>query len=272
MPGKLPATLPQYRAGVDAPVIPGAEAWSAAGDPAGLAGDPAGVLVVHGFTGTPATVSPVAEALAAAGFAVEAPRLPGHGTTIEDMIPTRFADWSSALEATYLELAARCSGVAVVGLSMGATLTCWLSARHPEIAGIACINPMVAPAEPALLELIGLMVDAGETVSEGVGADLADPDAREIAYDGSPLAPARSLYEALELLQDDLSRITCPVLILTSTQDHVVHPDNSDHLAAHVTGPVERVRLERSYHVATLDHDKDLVAERVVAFAQRVTS
>ncbi len=227
---------------------------------------------MHGFTGTPATVRPVAEALAAAGLAVEVPRLPGHGTHIDDMVPTRFDDWSAAVEATYADLAARVTSVAVVGLSMGATLACRLAARHPEIAGLVCINPLVLPVEPELLELVGLMLDAGETVSEGVGADLADPQAQEIAYNGSPLAPARSLYEALALLQDDLPRIACPVLVMTSTQDHVVHPDNSDHLVALVSGQVERVTLERSYHVATLDYDKEEVASRSTDFATRVTA
>ncbi len=248
---------------MDGPVLPGAEAWSSPGGPGGA-------LVLHGFTGTPATVRPVAEALARAGLAVEVPRLPGHGTRIEDMVPTRFADWAAAVEATYLDLRARCSPVVVVGVSMGATLGCWLAARHPGIAAVVAINPLVLPAEPALVELLGLMLDAGETLSEGVGPDLADPDAREIAYDRSPLAPARSLYEALEALQPDLPGITCPVLIMTSAEDHVVHPDNSDHLAARVSGPVERVRLERSFHVATLDYDRDLFAARVVDFAGRV--
>lgn len=241
----------------------GADGWSAPGGPAGA-------LVLHGFTGTPATVRPVAEALAGAGFGVEVPRLPGHGTEVADMIPTRFADWSTAVEAAYLALAARCRPVAVAGLSMGATLACWLAARHPGVAGLVAINPLVLPADPALVELIRLMLDAGETVSEGVGADLADPQAQEISYDGSPLAPALSLYEALDRLGDDLSRIRCPVLIMTSAEDHVVHPDNSDHLAARVSGPVERITLERSYHVATLDRDREKVATATVAFLRRV--
>ncbi|HSH22532.1 MAG TPA: hypothetical protein VK975_00530 [Acidimicrobiales bacterium] len=80
-----------------------------------------------------------------------------------------------------------------------------------------------------------------------------------------------SLYEALVDLQVDLARIACPMLLMTSATDHVVDPANSDHLATSVAGPVERVVLERSYHVATLDHDKDLVAERTVDFVTRVT-
>ena len=248
-----------------ADVIPGAEEWSAPGGPAGA-------LVLHGFAGTPATVRPVAEALAAAGFGVAAPRLPGHGTRIDDLVPTRFADWAAAAEAAYHALAASCASVAVVGQSMGATLACGLAARHPEIAGVVALNPLAAPVDPELQQLVRLMLDAGDVVAEGGRADLADPDATEIAYSGAPLAATLSLYQALDDLQPELAAISCPLLVMTSAEDHVVDPANSDHLAARVGGPVERVTLERSYHVATLDHDRDLVAARTVAFVRRVTA
>jgi len=70
--------------------------------------------------------------MADAGFTVELPLLPGHGTSIEDMVTTRWADWSAAAERAYEELAARCSAVVVAGLSMGGTLTLWLAERHPR--------------------------------------------------------------------------------------------------------------------------------------------
>ena len=247
------------------PLIPGAEPLSAAGSDVG-------VLVVHGFTGNPGTMRPLADALVAAGFTVEMPRLPGHGTTIDDMATTTWADWSGAAESAYLDLAGRCRSVVVAGLSMGGTLTAWLAGRHPEIAGIVCINPAVSPRETEVKEMVTLMLAAGETVSPGIGSDIADPDAHESAYEGTPLACALSLFEALDELQPLLGDITSPLLLMTSTEDHVVEPASSDHLAASVSGPVERVTLERSYHVATLDHDKELIAERTIAFVRKVTA
>ena len=247
------------------PIVPGAEPLSAAGSEVG-------VLVVHGFTGNPGTMRPLAEALVGAGFSVEMPRLPGHGTTIEDMMTTTWADWSGATEAAYTDLAGRCRAVVVAGLSMGGTLTVWLAARHPEVAGIVCINPAVAAREPEVKEMVTLMLGAGETVSPGIGSDIADPDAHESAYEGTPLSCALSLFEALDDLQPLLPAITCSVLLLTSPEDHVVEPASSDHLAASVSGPVERVSLDRSYHVATLDHDKELIAERTIAFVRKVTA
>ena len=244
-------------------VLPGAQAYAADGGPLGL-------LVLHGFTGNPGSVRPLALAAAAAGLTVSSPRLPGHGTVIEDMIPTRFDDWTAAVEVAYQELAGHCERVVVAGLSMGGALTCWLAARHPEIAGIVCVNPAVRAPDPAVLDLVRAMLDAGETVAPAIGSDIADPDAREIAYDGSPLAPALSFFEALGDLQGDLPRISCPLLLMTSPNDHVVDPTESDHLASSVGGPVERVTLARSCHVATLDYDKEEIAARTVAFVGQV--
>ncbi|HEV7861086.1 MAG TPA: alpha/beta fold hydrolase, partial [Acidimicrobiia bacterium] len=98
-------------------------------EPYSAAGGPHGALVLHGFTGNPSSMRGVAEALAAAGFAVELPLLPGHGTSVEDMLTTDFTDWSATVEAAYLELAGRVASVVVAGLSMGATLAAWVTAR-----------------------------------------------------------------------------------------------------------------------------------------------
>ena len=249
---------------IDSPVMPGAEPWSAPGGPHGA-------LVLHGFTGTPHSMRGLAEALAGAGLAVELPLLPGHGTSVEDMGRTGWADWSAAAEAAYGELAARCDRVVVVGLSMGGTLTAWLAARHPEIAGIAVINGQIEPTPPALRDIIDQMVAQGLTRVAGGGRDIADPDVTELAYDAAPIACVVSLADALEDLQPLLGRIRCPVLVLTSPEDHVVPPSSSTTLAAEVSGAVEVVPLARSYHVATLDYDRRLIEERTVAFARRVT-
>ncbi|MCC5950903.1 MAG: alpha/beta fold hydrolase [Acidimicrobiia bacterium] len=246
-----------------ADVMDGAEPFSADGGPHG-------VLVLHGFTGNPHSVRPLAEAFADAGFAVELPRLPGHGTSIDDMLITTWADWSGEAEAAYQRLAARCDRVVVAGLSMGGTLTLWVAAEHPEVAGIICINALIEDPGP-MREAIAELVESGMEVMDGIGSDIADPDSVEIAYPGTPLRPLQTLIAAGDELRPRLGDITCPALVMTSPQDHVVTPSNSDVLAASVGGPVERVSLDRSYHVATLDYDRDLIAKEAVAFAQRVT-
>jgi carboxylesterase len=246
--------------------LAGCEPWSTdGGERAGH-----GVLVLHGFTGCPQSMRPLAEAFAAAGFAIEMPLLPGHGTTVDDMITTSWADWSAAAEAAYEGLATRCDKVVVAGLSMGGTLTAWLASRHPEIAGIVCVNPAVRVPD----EMVTLLRDtlaSGVDRFPSIGGDVADPDVTETAYDAAPLAPLLSLAEAAAALRDDLGKVACPVLLMTSPQDHVVQPSDSDELAAGVAGDVERVSLDRSFHVATIDHDRDLINEKAVDFAGRVT-
>lgn len=230
------------------------------------------MLCLHGFTGNPSSMRPVAEAFAAAGFSVELPRLPGHGTTVEDMMTTTWTDWSTEAEAAYQRLAARCTKVVVSGLSMGGSLTLWLASRHPEIAAVVPINPAVRPQGSEMVEMLCGFLAQGLTTIPGIGADLADPDATESAYEATPVVPLISLMNALAGLGPELGKIACPMLLMTSPQDHVVPPGDSDHLAEVVVGPVERVTLERSYHVATLDFDRALICERAVAFAAAATA
>ncbi len=250
----------------DPTVIPGCEPFSAPGGPSGA-------LVIHGFTGNPHSMRGLAKAFAAAGFAVELPRLPGHGTSVEDLMTKTWADWTATVEAAYQDLAGRCDKVVVAGLSMGGTLTVSLAERHPEIAGLVCINAAIDPPAESFLEMMRTMLEQGHESMPAVGGDIADPDAEEFgAYDATPLRPLLSFVEQGEDLFPRLGDITCPVLIVTSTNDHVVPPVSSDVLAAKVAGPVERVVLERSFHVATLDYDKDEIERRAVEFARKVTA
>jgi carboxylesterase len=245
-------------------ILPGAEAWS-------HEGGPLGVLCLHGFTGNPSTMRPIADAMAAAGHSVELPRLPGHGTTIEDMMTTGFPDWVAEAEAAYERLSARTERVVVAGLSMGGTLTLTLGLSHPEVVGLIAINPLVIPAEPEALEMVRGMVAEGELVIPGVGSDIADPDSAESAYPGMPLAPLLSMMDhGVAPITNRFGEISCPVLLMTSPQDHVVDPANSEHLATTLGGPIERLSLERSYHVATLDFDRALIVERSLDFVARV--
>ncbi len=214
----------------------------------------------------------LAEALAGAGFAVELPLLPGHGTSVEDMLPTRWDDWSKVADGAYTELAGRCRRVVVVGLSMGGTLAIWLTTHHPEIAGLVAINPFVEPPAESFREMLRGVLDAGTDVMPGIGSDIALEGVQELAYAGSPVAPMLSLMEATDGIAADLGRIRCPVLLLSSRQDHVVPSASGDVLEAGVAGPIERVWLERSYHVATLDNDRGLLEERAVEFATKVTA
>ena len=226
-----------------------------------------GALVLHGLTGSTQSVAGLAGALAAAGFEVEAPLLPGHGTSPEDLAAHGWADWSEAAEEAYRRLAARSGRVVAVGLSMGGALAAGVTAAHPEVAGLAVVNPLVDPPAPEFRQALQGFLAAGEEFLPGVGGDIADPDAREEAYDRLPVAALLSMSFGLEALRPRLCDIRCPVLILTSRHDHVVPVASTELLAGAVSGPVEQIWLERSRHVATLDVDRDELERRILDFA-----
>ena len=245
------------------PIIDGAEPWS-------TEGGPTGVLVLHGLTSTPQAVTPLGRALASAGHAVEVPLLPGHGTSVDDLATSTWDDWASAAVASYDGLAVRCDRVAVAGLSLGGALAVWLAVERPAVAALAVVNPAVEAPVAEVRDSVAVMLENGTTAIPTIANDVADPDAKELAYDTLPVAALLSLFEAQAALAPRLAGITCPVLIFTSRQDHLVPTTASDLLAASVAGEVERVWLERSYHVATLDYDRDLIAKTAVDFLARV--
>ena len=231
-----------------------------------------GVLVLHGFTGNPSSMRGLAEAMAALGHHVELPRLPGHGTTIEDMSTTSWSDWTAEVEAAYQRLAGRVEQVVVAGLSMGGSLTLWTALQHPEVTGIVCVNPATMPQPDEVQDMIREMLAEGHEIMPGIGSDIADPDVEEIAYDGTPLKPLMSLVlDGLAPMSERFDELQMPLLLITSRQDHVVEPANSEHLAATYGGPVEHVWLERSYHVATQDYDRDDINRLTGEFVARVT-
>jgi carboxylesterase len=246
-------------------VVAGAEEWSHVADGA------RGALVVHGFTGNPSSMRGLAEAFAAAGFDVELPRLAGHGTAVADMVPTRWSDWSRDADAAHARLASRCRSVVVAGLSMGGSLTLWLGARHPEIAGLVCVNPATMPLPDEMMGALHGMADQGVETFPAIGSDIADPDVTESSYDATPIAALISMFrDGVVPLSAAYGAMRMPLQLFTSVNDHVVDPSHSEFLAGTYGGPIERVSLERSFHVATQDYDKHLIFERAVGFASRV--
>ncbi|MEY3054213.1 MAG: hypothetical protein RL550_736 [Actinomycetota bacterium] len=249
------------------PVMPGAEPWSHAGNSAH------GALCIHGFTGNPSSMRGVAEAFAAAGYHVELPRLPGHGTAVSDMLGTRWEHWTAEVEAAYLRLSQRCDRVVVAGLSMGGSLTLWTALEHPEVAGIVCVNPVAQPQAPEVVEMVEGMIAEGVEMMPGIGSDIADPDVVENSYPETPLRPLMSLVQdGVTPMVPRYGSSKVQMLLVTSKNDHVVDPIQSDQLAEQWGGPVERILLDRSYHVATQDFDKEAIFEAAVAFANRVIS
>ena len=231
-----------------------------ADDPAVLpyaGGDgPDGVLLVHGFTSTPQSMRPWADHLEAAGFTVSLPRLPGHGTHWRELNQTAWTDWYAHVDAAFDELLARCDRVFLAGLSMGATLCLRLAQqRGAEVAGLVVVNPVVThrdlrvKAMPVLHRLVPAL--------RAIGSDIADPAGREIAYDRTPLHALNSQLQMWADVAANLDRVTQPVLVFRSEQDHVVDASSLAVLRARLGNNAEYRTLTRSYHVASLDYEAE---------------
>ena len=239
--------------------LPGSEPFSADGGPVGI-------LLSHGFTGSPASIVPWGRALAERGHTVRVPLLAGHGTRWQDLNATRWTDWYDGLERELVELRDRCDHVVVGGLSMGGALALRLAADHPEtVDAVVVVNPALASGDPRL-RLLPVLKHLVPSLP-AIGNDIAKPGQDEHAY---PRTPLKALHSGTRLWRETtqlLGDVTAPLLFLRSPQDHVVDGLTIDLVRERIGSPVaEFVELPRSYHVATLDHDADLVVERSAAF------
>lgn len=246
-------------------VMPGAEPWSADGNEVGI-------LVLHGFTGSPKSVTPWGQRLAEQGWTVRVPRLPGHGTTWQEMNRTTWEDWYGEADRTLRELRERCTTVFVMGLSMGGSLTLRLAEEHGDaIRGIVLVNPAVHSERPDrhLLPLLQRFIPS----FPGISNDIAKPGQDEGAYTKIPLKAAHSLSQLWKLIKADIAKVTQPLLLFRSAQDHVVEPSNAAFVLEHVTSTdKQEVVLMDSYHVATLDHDAEIIVGDSIAFVRRLTA
>jgi carboxylesterase len=252
-------------------IHPLASPYSAAARPELTGGRRVGVLLSHGFTGQPASITPWGEYLAERGYAVEVPRLPGHGTTWQELNTLTWADWYGEITRSFEKLAAENDAVVVGGLSMGGALVLRLAADQPDrIAGVVVVNPALATKrlDVKLLPVLKHLVKS----FPGIANDIKKPGVQEHGYDRTPLKAVHSMMRAWPGLVGDLSKITAPLLYFRSTEDHVVDEATEPLLVAGVSSDdVTVTRLENSFHVATLDNDAEQIFADSAAFVARVT-
>jgi carboxylesterase len=253
-------------------IHPLAAPFSRPAQPELTGGRKVGVLLSHGFTGQPASMTPWAEAMAAKGYAVELPRLPGHGTTWQEMNTTRWEHWYAEITAAFEKLSAENDAVVVGGLSMGGALVLRLAEDHPDrVAGVMVVNPAIATKrfDVKLLPLLKHLVPS----FPGIANDIKKPGVEEHGYTKTPLKAAHSMMQAWPKIAADLSRITAPMIYFRSTEDHVVDEKTQPIITGGISSTdVTVVPLENSYHVATIDNDAEKIFEESADFIARVTA
>jgi len=240
-------------------VVPGAEPFSADGGRIG-------VLLSHGFTGSPASMTPWAKHLAEQGYAVRVPRLPGHGTTWKDMNRTRWEQWYAELDTALTDLHSVCDQVVVAGLSMGGCLVLRLAQQRPDdVDAVVLVNPAinVARLDIKLVPALQWVIPA----RPGIGNDIKKVGGDEVGYDKTPLKALASQLKMWKDVRANLGKVTQPLLMFRSDDDHVVDVTSKELVLSGVSSTVkEFVELHDSFHVATLDNDAPLIFDRTSAF------
>lgn len=235
-----------------------------------LEGGSVAVLMVHGFTGSPASVRPWAESLHRDGFTVRVPRLPGHGRTWQEMNQTRWEDWYAEVDRSFTELKSRHQRVFVAGFSMGGALSLRLaSIRGDEIEGLILVNPSVHDSRASLnlVPLLRFMIPS----LGGRGTDVSAPNPPKHSYGRTPLHALHSLRKLWKKVQRDLYLVDLPLMIGYSINDHVVDPKNSEIVIDNVSSvDIREVIFERSFHNVALDHDLEFLAEESLSFMKDV--
>ena len=244
--------------------------WSATG-----AGKNAriGVLLVHGFTGAPPSMRPWGEFLLSKGYTVRVPLLPGHGTKPEDLNKVKWQEWPAKVKSELEELLKACDQVFICGLSMGGAATLFVTAENNDrLSGIILVNPMINRSSAALSllplwakYLLAKMVK----MRPSVGNDIKRPGITEHGYDATASTGAYELFKMLKETRSKLKKITIPLQLFHSVQDHTLPVCNTEIILAEIgSSSKSRIELVNSYHVATLDYDQELIYQNSLAFIQ----
>ena len=225
-----------------------------------------GVLLIHGFTGTPKSVEPWAYELNSAGFTTHVPRLAGHGSDWREMRRFDWGDWLDSVDEALKNLAAEVDEIFIAGFSMGGALALRLAEIYPElISGLMLLNPTIYDNHIRMTFAKYLAPFIPSIKSEGT--DVAKPDAPITSQQRLSIHAANSLHKFRQIVRKDLNLIKTPMKIFLSKQDHVVPPSNGLLIANSVQSErVEITYFEKSYHVVTLDYDAEQLFSESIEF------
>jgi carboxylesterase len=250
--------------------------------PLTIPGDGRGVLCLHGITGTPFEVRPLAEALGRAGCTVEAPMLAGHGTTLADLAATGWPDWLRSAEQALEDVRARVGNrpVALCGFSMGGLLALRLARLYPD--RVSALVVMSTPVRLRRFQVMGIRAASrlplnfrklpGVCIPKLNGSDISDPELRHAnpGLRAFPLAALNALVDLMDTVRGDLPSIRTPTLVVHGRHDHTVPMEDSLELTGCLGSEViERLWLDKSFHIVLQDVERGEVIDRALRFLGR---
>lgn len=246
--------------------------------PFDFSGGPIGVLLLHGFTGAPPEMRLIGEFLAAQGYTVVAPLLPGHGTQPVDLNLVRWQDWTTAAQAAYADLASRTNQVIVGGLSMGGLLALHLAVTvsGEKLRGLMLFAPGLRLIDRRLpVTPIARYIRPLLPRDPKVQSDLADPEAdqRLWYYEQYPVGGASQLWRLQRVVRRQLGRVTAPIILFQGRLDRSIRSDNPQAILNSVgSTDKELVWLENSGHALVVDAERDIVFAKCLAWIQAHTN
>jgi carboxylesterase len=238
-----------------------------------------GCLIIHGLTGTPATVASLKESLMRAGYRVAVPCLAGHGMRVEDLADSTWREWYETVRISFDSLRREVGRVYCAGISLGALLS--LKLALDEGWGVRALALLATPLRLSFLEAMAVPLVRYtplrwliKSVPKDMEKSVADPDGRVVyAQQSLPAIPTRAVFEISDLQRDiesGLGKIANPILMLHGAGDKVAPKKNIDLVRHGVKSDIVEVAIfPRSRHVITLDYDKDEVARTTVEFFKR---
>lgn len=230
-----------------------------------------GIVLVHGFTGSPASMRPWGEFLHSKGYTVRVPLLPGHGTQPEDLNKVKWQEWPAKVEFELSQLKKSCDVVFLIGLSMGGGTVLNVAASHnEEFAGLILVNPMIhvkgVPVE------LAYFLSRFQKMRSSVGDDIKRPGVTEWGYDALPTRGIYQLLKMLRITRRNLKNITIPVQLFHSVEDHTLPVTNTEIILSEIgSSNKTRIELVNSYHVATMDYDQELIFQNSLTFIESLT-
>lgn len=253
-----------------------------------------GVLLIHGLAGTPNEMRALGRSLQGAGFEVLGVQLAGHCGTLDDLVATRWQDWTASVHAGAQRLRAKVDRVVAIGLSMGALLALEVAAARPDLVdGVGALSTSFRhdgwsmPVFTRLAFLLKPVLALGigrrrlflerppfgirnEGLRKYVVAHMRSGDSMAAGLPGTPWYSIVEMHALSRHVRRQLPLVRVPCLVAHSSHDDVSSLANAQQVMRRVQGPAELLLLHNSYHMITIDSDRRLLTERVIEFVSRI--